>query len=255
MKEDDTIASRIPASALIADFQTMLAERWAYGAATKRGQVDCSGAFVWAYQQHGHSVYHGSNRMARVEVEALIPMAEATPEPGMAAFKRRAPGDRGYALPASYQPGGAHHNGDLGDYYHVGLVDADTSRVLNAQSSSTGFVASPISQNWTHVARLRQVDYGPKEEIPLTTMEIFAENGKAVNLRQSPSAAAARVAQLPVGTRVEVRGEAGDWAQVTAGTRQGYVMRAYLRDPVPTAEERLTRLEERVAALEGGAPQ
>lgn len=243
----------MPVSALIADFQTMLREKWAYGAQTKRGQVDCSGAFLWAYQQHGLSVYHGSNRIARVEVEALIPIAEATPEPGMAAFKRRAPGDKGYALPAAYQPGGAHHNGDLGDYYHIGLVDTDTSRVLNAQSAATGFVASPITQNWTHVARLRQVDYGPKEAIPLTTMEIYAQNGKAVNLRKSPSTSAARVTQLPVGTRAEMLGEKGGWARVSAAGQEGYVMREYLREPVPTLEERLARLEARVAALEGGA--
>lgn len=243
---------KIPVSDLLADFRRMLSERWAYGAETRTGQVDCSGAFVWSYQRHGHSLYHGSNRMAREEVEALIPIGEATLVPGMAAFKRREPGASGYALPSSYKPGGAHFSGDLADYYHVGLIDEDTSRVLNAQSASTGFVASPITQNWSHVARLSRVDYGPREEISTTQLTIHADNGKAVNLRAAPSTGAARLAQLPVGTAVELIAEAGDWAQVNASGKAGYVMRAYLREPSLTLEERLTRLEARVTALEGG---
>ena len=228
----------------------MLRERWRYGASTQTGQVDCSGAFVWAYRQHGRDLYHGSNRMAREEVDALIPIGEATVVPGMAAFKRRDPDKTGYSLPVSYKPGGAHFNGDLGDYYHVGLIDEDTSRVLNAQSAATGFVASPIEQNWSHVAYLRQVDYGPKEEIPMTTLTIRADNGKSVNLRKSPSTNAARLAQLPVGTAVGLIAEEGDWAQVNASGKVGYVMKAYLSGD--TLEERLTRLEARVTALEGG---
>ena len=244
--------NRIKVSELIADFQRMLTERWSYSPDTSTGQVDCSGAFVWSYGQHGHSLYHGSNRMAREEVDALIPIGSATLVPGMAAFKRREPGQPGYALPASYQPGGAHFSGDLGDYYHVGLIDEDVTRVLNAQSSATGFVASPISQNWSHVAYLRQVDYGAKEEHPMTTLRIHADNGKSVNLRKSPSTSAARIAQLPVGTTVTLIADAGDWAQVNASGRTGYVMRAYLTEPETTLEDRLTRLEARVTALEGG---
>lgn len=228
----------------------MLAERWRYGASTQTGQVDCSGAFVWAYRQHGRDLYHGSNRMAREEVIELLPIGSATVVPGMAAFKRRDPDKTGYSLPASYKPGGSHFNGDLGDYYHVGLIDADTSRVLNAQSAATGFVASPIEQNWSHVAYLRQVDYGPKEEIPTTTLTIHADNGKPVNLRKTPSTTAARLTQLPVGTTVQLIAEEGDWAKVTVSGHVGYVMKAYLSSG--TLEERLTRLEARVTALEGG---
>ena len=244
------MADQIPVSALIADFRLMLQEHWAYGAQTKRGQVDCSGAFVWAYEQHGHSLYHGSNRMARVEIEALIPIAGAKIVPGMAAFKLRAPGAKGYALPGDYKPGGSHYNGDLNDYYHVGLVDTDTATVLNAQGVATGFVASPITQNWSHVAYLKQVSYDQKEEEPMTTMEIYAQNGKAVNLRQSPSTTAARVSQLPVGTQVSVMNLGDGWAQVTTGALTGWVMRDYLRETTPSLEARVAALEARVTALE-----
>ena len=226
--------SKIPVASLIADFRRMLAEHWAYGAETKTGQVDCSGAFVWSYQQHGHNLYHGSNRMARVEAEELIPIGEAIVVPGMAAFKRREPGASGYALPSSYKQGGAHYNGDLGDYYHVGLVDEDTSRVLNAQSTSTGFVASSISQNWTHVAFLKQVDYvgeatDPVDATSSATAVIVAASGKTVNLRKTASKSASLVERVPIGQTVTLRGpECDGWYPVRWGKREGWVMAEFL---------------------------
>lgn len=228
------MANKIPVSVLLADFRRMLSERWAYGAETKTGQVDCSGAFVWSYQQHGHSIYHGSNRMARVEVEALIPINVANIVPGIAAFKHRKPDDPKYDLKAPYKPGGEYYNGDLCDYYHVGLVDEDTSRVLNAQSTATGFVASPISQNWTHVAYLKQVDYGseatgPVEVTSSATAVTVATSGQTVNLRKTASKSAALVERIPIGSTVTLRGpECDGWYPVRWGKREGWVMAQYL---------------------------
>lgn len=149
--------SDITSTGLLKTFQQMLDEHWTYrmGAAQK-GCVDCSGAFVYAYRQQGRSIYHGSNRIARTEIEELLPISEA--KPGMAAFKVRAPGESRYALPSGYKKGGSHYNGDLRDFYHIGLV-GNMGEVLNAQSAETGFVSSPIGK-WAFVARLKQVDYG-----------------------------------------------------------------------------------------------
>ena len=179
-------------------FETMLSEHWKYTAgAAEKGNVDCSGAFVYAYKQFGKSIYHGSNRIARVEVVELLPISEA--KPGMAAFKTRNPGDSRYNLPSSYQKGAKYYNGDLRDFYHIGLV-SERGTVLNAQSSATGFVESKID-SWTCVAYLKQVDYGDdaandstvdsavddntaKESIPAV---VTAETGKTVNLRATGS--------------------------------------------------------------------
>ena len=159
---------KITAEMILKDFQRMLREKWKYvSGGAETGQVDCSGAFVWAYRQHGLSIYHGANRIAREHVVELIPFAEAKERgiiiPGMAALKTRKPGEARYALPAAYRKGGSHYNGDLLDYYHIGMVDADTEAVLNAQGTATGFVRSPITQNWSHVARLKALAY---EEAP-----------------------------------------------------------------------------------------
>lgn len=222
---------------MIDDFRLMLAEHWAYReGAAQRGEVDCSGAFVWAFRQHGVSIYHGSNRMARVEVVTLIPINVANIVPGMAAFKHRKPGERGYDLPSSYQSGGAYYDGDLNDYYHIGLVDTDTSRVLNAQGEATGFVASPISQNWSHVAYLKQVDYGadsPSDDPPITpaygTATVYAANGLPVKLRRTASTKLAYITEVPVGAQVTLRGEeSGGWTPVSYNGQNGYMMSKFL---------------------------
>lgn len=240
--------SKIPVSSIMADFQTMYQQHWAYGNEVKRGQVDCSGAFVWSYKQHGHDIYHGSNRMARVEVEGLIPINVANIVPGMAAFKLRKPTDKGYALPSGYKTGGEHYNGDLNDYYHVGLVDNDTSKVLNAQSTSTGFVSSPISQNWSHVGFLKQVDYGVNTSSPIAddktntnqhnqsvpdtvyeTAVTFAASGNNVNLRDAPKLSAKLVERVPLGDLVTViEKTSDDWWKVKWGKCTGYMMKKYI---------------------------
>lgn len=248
------MTNKIPVSSLIADFRTMLDEKWKYVAsAAEHGKVDCSGAFVWAYKQNGCSIYHGSNRIARDEVDKLYPIGGVQVVPGMAAFKHRTPLDSGYALPASYKSGGSHYNGDLNDYYHIGLVDEDTARVLNAQSASTGFVASKISQNWSHVGYLKQVDYGdqgcgpgdpghPGTPRPTGTPDnqnndadtsatavVTASSGSTVNLRIKPSTSAKLVERVPIGDTVTLLdGGSSGWAHVQWGKKTGYMMTQFL---------------------------
>ena len=234
------MATPIPASSLLDDFHVMLSEHWAYRmGGAQRNDVDCSGAFVWAYKQHGVSIYHGSNRMARVEVVSLIPINMAHIVPGMAAFKHRKPGEAGYNLPASYEPGAAYYNGDLNDYYHVGLIDTDISQVLNAQSAATGFVSSPITQGWSHVALLRQVDYGADVPVPEqpdqpespaeSVATVYAANGLPVKLRRTASTKLPYLTEVPVGATVTLRGPGQDgWTPIRYNGQDGYMMSQFL---------------------------
>lgn len=160
----------IPVSELLEKFKQMEREHWPYetpGYNDERG-VDCSGAFVWAYGEFGKSIYHGSNRIARKYVRELLPLSEAMP--GMAAFKAREPGEDYYALPQGYLPGGGQYNGDLNDYYHIGLIDEDPFFVLNAKNKASGFVRSSLSEGWDAVGYLTDVDYGD-EDIPFSDID------------------------------------------------------------------------------------
>lgn len=244
---------------LITHFERMWAENWKYNwGSAETGEVDCAGAFVWAYRQHGKSIYHGSNRIQRTEILEMLPIDKW--EPGMAAFKRRLPGDRLHALPDGYKPGGKHHNGDLADYYHIGLVGYD-GKVLNAQSKSTGFVKSKLDKSWCGVARLKQATYEEKEEGQMATIK--TADGNPVNLRGDPSTKNAYLYKLASGASVEVLekaiNDAGEeWAKVKAGNITGYVMSRFLTENNPNADEVTLsevkrKLDEILAILKGDA--
>jgi hypothetical protein len=242
---------------LIDHFERMWRENWRYEwGSAETGKVDCAGAFVWAYRQHGKSIYHGSNRIQRTEILEMLPIDRW--EPGMAAFKRRMPGDRLYALPDGYKPGGKHHNGDLADYYHIGLVGYD-GKVLNAQSKNTGFVKSKLDNSWCGVARLKQATYEEKESGQMATIK--TADGKPVNLRGDPSTKNAYLYKLASGAAVEVLEKAindsgEEWAKVKAGGKIGYVMAQYLSGADEKTDDGLLsevnrKLDEVLAILKG----
>lgn len=258
------------AAEIIREFERMRAEKWAYAwGSAAEGVVDCAGAFVWAYRQHGKSIYHGSNRIARTEVVELLPPDKW--EPGMAAFKAKKPGEGGYALPHGYLPGGGQYNGDLTDYHHIGLVDAGGG-VLNAQGTATGFVRSRLEDGWDYVARLRGVEYQAREEA--TGMAtIKTPDGNPAKLRKDPSTKNPYIDKVPAGTVVEVLETAmsdGEmWSKIRAGGVTGYMMSKYIEAAEEeTAEEEtqagaeadaggtlgkiLAVLEEILATLQGG---
>lgn len=220
------VTTGIPVSDLIAIFQKMNAEHWSYerGKAEK-GKADCSGAFVYAFMQFGKSIYQGSNRIERTEIETLLPISAA--KPGMAAFKKMEPGQSLYDLPAAYRPGGAYYNGDLSDYYHIGLVDDDPAWVLNAQSSKTGFARSPISQNWCGVGYLKKVDY--TEDNPMYEAKVTAVSGRTVNLRANPSDTATVLKSVPIGETVSVLDDSNDkWYNVRWNDFEGFMMAKFI---------------------------
>lgn len=250
---------------LIRLFLQMLREHWAYvWGAAEEGKVDCSGAVVWAYRQYGLSAYHGSNRLARDEAVAMLPLSEA--RPGMLAFKARPPDADGYALPDAYRKGGSRYNGDLLDYYHIGVVDEDTRYVLNAKSPKAGFVRSKLTEGWTSVAFARQIDYEGQEGGSMgsnQTATVQASSGATVNLRKSPGGDL--LDRVPVGATVTVEESGGEWSRVAYGGKTGWMMTKFLDrsgeeadtdgaadDRFAQLEERVSLLEERVQGLEGG---
>lgn len=90
-----------------------------------------------------------------------------------------------------------------------------------------------------------------------TQATVTAPSGQTVNLRAKASSSAALVERIAIGTVVEVLGDSGSWTKVKAKGKTGYMMTVFLApitddEPVTdgTVEERLTRLEERVAYLE-----
>ena len=87
---------------------------------------------------------------------------------------------------------------------------------------------------------------------------VVAESGSTVNMRTKAKTSAPLVERVPVGAKVEVLGVVGSWTKVKFGSWTGYMMTQFLtaeeeaQDPVEnlSLEERITRLERRVALLE-----
>lgn len=225
-------------SVLIEEFRLMWTEHWKYiWGHHEKGTVDCSGAFYYVFKlKHSLPMYNGSNRIARVYVEELIPYdyakANGLIEPGMAAFKHYTPSSAKYNLGTGYKVKGAYYNGDLNDYYHIGLVDDDTNYVLNAQGAKTGFVRSKITENWTFVAYLKNVNYHKKQETPtMKTAQVVrtadtAAASKTVNVRNKPNGGL--LFTVKFGDIVNVSAEQGDWTQISYAGRTGWMMSKFL---------------------------
>lgn len=223
----------IKVSALINLFQRMLGEHWAYElGAAREGCVDCSGAFVWAYKQLGATIEHGSNSIAHLRVGEYVPVSEA--KPGYAVFKLRPwreddSGNRWF----DQQPG---------DVYHIGLMGRD-GRVFNAQSTKTGFVASPASQNWAFAAPLKAVSYsddGEGGDTMFGNATVKTQKaGSYVNLREGASTRAAVIGKVYDGERINVLREAGTgwiYGKTQVGA-EGYMSADYIVEDAPGADD------------------
>ena len=204
----------IRASELITLFEQMAREHWDYvWGAARKGCVDCSGAFVYAYAQlGGGSIAHGSNAIARRHCGAMLPASEA--KPGYAMLKWKLDG-----APEKYTDG-------KGNFYHIGLMGRN-GKVLNAKSTAAGFVESPID-GWQVAAPLLAVDY-ESEVSTMTEMlysAVVATKRDPLTLRDGPEGA--KIGRLPKGARVDVLAQSDGWAYVSYGGMSGYCSAAYL---------------------------
>ena len=219
----------IQVSALIALFKRMLDEHWAYEwGAAREGCVDCSGAFVWAYRQLGANIEHGSNSIAHLRVGEYVSISEA--KPGYAVFKLRAwrdDSDNGGNRWFGQQPG---------DVYHIGLMGSD-GKVLNAQSTKTGFVASD-AKSWAFAAPLKDVIYKEDDGKVFGNATVRVTSGY-LNIREGASTRSKVIAKAENGARVNIIREAGGTGWVfgaLASGEAGYMSSEYLVEDAPGAD-------------------
>lgn len=230
----------ITVSFLIDRFKEIIG--WPYvspGSDDKNG-IDCSGAFVRAYKAAGLSIYHGSNRIERVYCHDCFDLNgnQSRLEPGMAVFKYRDPGEEYYKLPDSYQPGGKHYDGDLRDYYHIGLVESvNPLKIIHATTPNAKRDTS--LGKWRRAGYLDAVtNYGiPINDTPFTNeggSDMALYDARVIgegwlNLRNAPRKGGTDIGDIPSGSIVQVLEETNDeWAKVFYEGQSGYVVREYL---------------------------
>ena len=222
--------------------------------------IDCSGLFVKAYRDQGASIYHGSNTIYRKYCSEKGKITSVSQlQRGMVVFKWNA------NTPEKFIDG-------LGDFQHIGLVTSvKPLRIVHA-SSAVGCVTTDEKLGkwayWGWLKDVRKPDSLPTgqpeptggDEEPMVETEfatVIADSGSTVNMRTKAKSSAALVERVPLGARVEVLGTCGSWTKVKFGSRTGYMMTKFLTaemDQEPdedlTLEERVARLERRVALLE-----
>ena len=225
-----------------------------------RNGIDCSGLFVKCYRDQGASIYHGSNTIYRKYCSEKGKLTGAGQlKRGMAVFKWNA------NTPEKF-------NDSLGDFQHIGLVvSVNPLRIIHASTGTMCVTTDTSLGKWKYWGWLKDVakedgipavpagdpegDDGPVDEAEFAT--VIADSGSTVNMRTKAKSSAPLVERVPLGARVEVLGTCGSWTKVKFGSRSGYMMTKFLtaeQDQEPdedlTIEERVARLERRVALLE-----
>ena len=201
-------------------FERMASENWAYAfGAAREGCVDCSGAFVFAYEQlGGPAIAHGSNSILRQSMGQLLPMSAA--QPGYAAVKIRAWSEA--------EAGNRWHGQAPGDCYHIGLVGRD-GRILNARNEISGFVASAPDDGFSGCAPLADVRYEQDQEgeTVLYRAQVITKSDP-LRVRAWPENGRV-LGSVPRGALVSVLADSGDgWPRVRYGEWVGYASAAYL---------------------------
>ena len=178
--------------------------------------TDCSGLFTYWFGQLGGEMYHGSNTMYLKWCAAKGKLTNGrrtdgqTLKPGTAVFT---------------------YNEKKSNYSHVGLYVGDGT-VIEAMGTKNGVTTSKITdKRWTHWGELKGVIFDEEKEGGIKMQgKVIAASGKTVRLRTSSSTKAAVVAEVPVGSEVEVLDATGsEWCKVVTGGLVGWMMRKFIQ--------------------------
>ena len=213
------------------------------------GGVDCSGLLAAAFRHQGGSLPHGSNAIARRYTEGMAELKSAEQLfPGAAVFKWQRDG-----APARYTDG-------LGNWHHIGLVvSAAPLRIIHASSAKGCVTADTAIGGWTHLARLKGIDYSEQTTEQTEGEDIMSENyvlrvtaARALLIRAGASRKSAIQGRLKSGAQVEADLLSGGWYRLADG--KGWICGDYvevLSEPAAASveEDRLTDLEDLVAEL------
>ena len=208
------------------------------------GTCDCIGLIIGALRRSGLKWpgIHGSNYAARRASVGLKKISSSNElEVGDMVFKAYDPGQSKYNLPGRYKQGGAYYNGDLKDYYHVGVVTQINPLNITHMTRPTVKVDTTLGK-WGYKARIKPlVDAGAYSAVPtpaapstgigdaVSTSKIatvYAPTGRYVKMRKEPSMSCGVYDEVPIGAKVTLVKPGEAWAQIDYGKRKGWYMMA-----------------------------
>lgn len=225
----------IPVKAFLSRTEEITAEGPSYvkGQDGSKGECDCIGLIIGAIRRAG-GVWrglHGSNYAARQELEDGIMKITGTGDlkPGMVVFKALEPTKGKYDLPSRYLPGGAYYNGDLRDYYHVGIVVSVYPLRIRHMTKPKPKTDTDLG-SWAFYGKLKKVDYSDaieQKEKGIQKVETVIISGGVltapIKMRSSASTGDRHYIEIPQGSEAELLEGGGAWNKIKFGSRTGYV--------------------------------
>ena len=228
------------------------------------GTCDCIGLEIGAIRRMGlkWTGIHGSNYAARYQtinleyienisdLEAGDIVYKAADERGIVKMACNA-GTKTHAwkLPNRYKPGGAYHDGDLLDYYHVGIVRKVSPLRIKHMTSPRMKTDKNLSGGWNYRGKSRPIveeaerragtpipepEKKPTKPVPSEGSRaiVSAENGLPVKLRMYPDKNCRTWEKVACGTEVEIIEPGEEWARINCGKRKGWHMMAEYLDVI-----------------------
>lgn len=222
------------------------------------GTCDCIGLIIGSVRRLGLKWpgIHGSNYSARCETVGLARITSLSQlELGDYVYKAYEPGEGKYKLPDRYKKGGAYYNGDLKDYYHVGVVTSLNPVIITHMTSPTVKTLTVQTLKdlgkWGFHGKVKPIVVAAGGitpapapipiPIPVPVPQsgsyaiVAAASGRYVKMRQQPSTKCGLYEEVPVGATVTLEQPGEVWAKVSYGRRKGWYMMAQFLDVVEKA--------------------
>lgn len=211
------------------------------------GTCDCIGLIIGAIRRMGlkWTGIHGTNWAARREFVHLKKINSASElEVGEAVLKAYEQGNSKWNLPARYRQGGKYYNGDMKDYYHVGVVTSVNPLRITHMTSPTVKVDTSLGK-WSYHGRLTVLAQASNEASPAPNPKpvpdtpttgsraiIVSDNGLPVKLRQYPSTSCRTWEKIHVGSEAEIIEPGDEWSKVNCAGRKGWYMMSKFLDVI-----------------------
>lgn len=204
------------------------------------GYCDCIGLIIGAIRRLGYkwNGIHGSNYAARYETVNLKPItSQGELKVGDIVYKSVPKGHRNWALPSRYFKGNRYYNGDLNDYYHVGVVaSVNPFQIRHMSSRMTTDTKVNTYYPWTYYGQSRILVNAskdtpapePKPDPTIKKAIVVAQKGGTVNMRSGPSKKNRVMIRIRLGETVTIVEPGEEWARITYNKFTGYMMAEFL---------------------------
>ena len=220
------------------------------------GTCDCIGLIIGAIRRMGlkWTGIHGSNYAARYQTVGLAKITSVTDlKLGDIVYKAYDKGNSKWSLPSRYLQGHEYYNGDLKDYYHVGVVTAVNPVVITHMTSphmkTLNVRGMKDLGNWNYYGKCKVLVNASKNSSSIgepavtapTTAPVpsegskaivVADNGLPVKMREYPSTSCRTWINVLCGTEVTIVEPGEEWAKINGCGRQGWYMMAKFLDVV-----------------------